>query len=252
MRIRNSGIALTLLASTLLAGCGGGGGGGSSNAMPAGPVVSALSFPLQSAQKALAAAGRTNSFTLSITAVSGTTALGPCSGSGSATDAPATTPTTFEGKLALSSVSTLTITSPASPGCNAVNITQNSTNFFDSNFVPVGNIIVGGDYSVFLIPPSVPTSVKVGDTGTIGTETSFTDSTKATPTGTVVTSYVIEADTSTTAIVNLISTNSDTAGTLTSTEEDRFRITAVGALTPISTILLSADASRTRVVLTYN
>jgi len=248
MRIRNSGIALTLLASTLLAGCGGG-GGGSSNPAPAVPVVSALSFPLQSAQKALDANGLTKSFTVSITSA---TVSGTCSGSGSATAAPATTPTTFEGKLALSSLNTLTITSPASTGCNAVNITQTSTDFFDTNFVPVGNIIVGGDYSLFLIPPSVPTSVKVGDTGTIGTETSFTDSTKATRTGTTVISYVIEADTSTTAIVNLISTNSDAAGTLTSTEQDRFRIPAVGALTPISSVIQGAVAPNTRIVLTYN
>jgi hypothetical protein len=251
MRIWNNGIALTLLASTLLAACGGGGGGGNS-AAPPGPVVSTLSFPLQSAQNASNATGLTRSFTVSVTAVSGTTTIGPCTGSGSITSAPATTPATFEGQAALSSVSTLTITTLASPGCNPVNTVQTSTDFFDSNFVPLGDAVAGGDYSLFQTPPLIPTSVKVGDTGTIGTENSFTDSTKTTATGKTVLSYVIEADTATTAIVNVIATFSDAAGNLTSTQQSRARITNIGALTPISVIAQSADATQTRVVLTYN
>jgi hypothetical protein len=248
MRILHNGIALTLLASTLLAACGGGGGGNA----PAGPVASTSSFPLQSAQNALTAAGQTRSFTVSITAVSGTTAIGPCTGSGSLTSAPATTPATFEGQPALSSVGTLNITTLASPGCNPVNVVQTGTDFFDSNFVPLGDTVVGGDYSLFQTPPLIPTSVKVGDTGTIGTENSFTDSTKLTATGKTVLSYVIEADTATTAIVNSIATFSDAAGNVTSTQQSRFRITTVGALTPISIITQSADATQTRIVVTFN
>jgi len=51
---------------------------------------------------------------------------------------------------------------------------------------------------------TIPTTVKVGDTGSIGTETKYTDSTKVTPSGVTVMSYIVEADTTSSAIVNLI------------------------------------------------
>lgn len=63
------------------------------------------------------------------------------------------------------------------------------------------------EYGVYQTPITIPSSVKVGDGATVGTETLYTDSTKFTPAGTDVDSYVVEPDTAQTAIVNLI-TNS--------------------------------------------
>ena len=74
----------------------------------------------------------------------------------------------------------------------------------------------------------------VGDTGTIGTTADFTDSSKITLAGKTVVSYVVEPDTASTAIVNLIFKTFDNSENLTSTEQDRYRISSTGALTPVS------------------
>ena len=244
MKLQATGFALTVLLSTLLIGCGGGGGGGGSAAQ-SGPVVSTLSFPLQTAQKTLAANGLTRSFAVSITAVSATTGTTvTCSGSGNTSDSPAATAATFEGSQALSAVSTITMIMSASTGCNAVTDTTTTTLYYDGNYVPLGTAIVGGDYGVYSTPPSVPASVNVNDTGIIGTENLYTNSTKATPNGSRAISFIVEPDTSTTAIVNLISKYSDAAGAATGTEQSRYRITALGALTPISSDIQFTNGNR--------
>lgn len=221
-----------------LSGCSGGGGGGGGSA-PAGPVTSTLSFPLQGAYKTLVANGLTKTFTVS----------GTCSGTGSKTSAPATTAATFEGVAGFSVVGTLTM---SLSNCTPASTAQTYTGYFDSNYVPLGMNSVGVNYGVYLIPPTIPTSVTVGGTAIYGTETLYTDSTKATGNGRIDQSYVIEADTSTTAIVNMIAKIYNAAGTLTATEQDRFRIAATGALTPISADIQYANGSTTHFVLTYN
>ncbi len=64
-------------------------------------------------------------------------------------------------------------------------------------------------------------------------------------------SYVVEADTATTAIINLVTTVYSATGTLTGTEQDRYRITSTGALTPVTTDIQYAGASLMHLVLTY-
>jgi len=237
MKIQHNVITLTLLASALLTACGGGGGGGA--ATPTGPVASTLSFPLQSARNTLIANGLTKTFTVS----------GTCSGTGSKTSAPAATAATFEGIAALSAVGTITM---SLSNCTPASTAQTSTFYFDSSYVSLGFNSVGVNYGVYLTPPIIPTSVTVGGTAIVGTETLYTDSTKATGNGRIDSSYVVEADTSTTAIVNLISKIYNAGGTLTATEQDRYRISAVGALTPISADIQYANGSSTHLILTYN
>lgn len=65
-------------------------------------------------------------------------------------------------------------------------------------------------------------------------------------------SYVVETDTATSAIVNLIAKNYNAAGTLTATEQTRYRIASTGALTPTSTDIQAANGSTNRFVFTYN
>lgn len=205
------------LSTTFLAACGGGG----DTPAPTGPVASSLSFPLQSGYRALVANGLSKNFTVS----------GTCTGSGNKSSSPATTAATFEGVAGLSATSTLTI---SLTNCTPASTAVTSTAYFDTNYDPRGFNSVGVNYGVYLTPLVIPTSVAVGGTGTAGTATLYTDSTKTTPNGSIVLSYVVEADTSTTAIVNLIANMYNTSGTLTATERSRFRITSTGALTPTS------------------
>lgn len=242
MRTFKSGVSLVFLIA-MLAGCGGGGGGGA--AAPATPVVSTLSFPLLSAYTSLNASGMSRSFTATVTIPTGIgSATVACSANGSATITPATTSATFEGKPALSSTTTLTVTTVASAVCSSASTTQTATNFFDSNYVDLGYSVAGGEYAVFLTPLSIPATAKVGDTAVAGTETLYTDSTKTTSSGTSVKSFVVEADTASTAIVNLIEKSMDATGNVTDTSQNRYRITAVGLLTPLSIDVQYADGSR--------
>ncbi len=185
MKIFRSIAGLRLTA--LLGACGGGGGGGTTTAQ--GPVASTLSFPMQSGYRALVANGLSKSVTIS----------GTCSGSGNISSSPANTAATFEGTQGFSAVSTLTANYT---NCTPASTAVTTTGYFDSNYDPRG--IVGINYGVFLTPLLIPTSVTVGGTGTLGTLTQYTDSSKSTADGRIDLSYVVEADTSTTAIVNLI------------------------------------------------
>jgi hypothetical protein len=217
----------------LLSACGGGGGSSGS-----GPVASSLTFPLATAYQAPIATGEASSFTIS----------GSCTGSGTHTVAAANTPVTFEGVAALSATSTWSM---AFNNCMPTTLVATSTAYYDSNYQLLGSWALGGSYGVYLTPPSIPGTVTVGSSGTIGTETLYTDSTKAVGDGSSVLSYVVEADTATTAIIKLVTTVYSATGTLTGTEQDRYRITSTGALTPVTTDIQYAGASLMHLVLTY-
>lgn len=219
----------------LLAACGGGGGG---SATASGPVTSTLSFPLQSGYRALLANGYAANFTIS----------GTCTGSGSHTVGAANTAATFEGTSALSAASTLTM---SLIGCTLATAGATSTSYYDSNYIPRGFSSVGVNYGVYLTAPFIPSTVSVGNTGTIGTETLYTNSTKAVGDGIDVSSYVVEPDTANTAIINLITRSYNAGGTLTFTEQDRYRIAASGVLTPVSTDIQYSSTSSTHLVLTF-
>ena len=216
-------LIIGLCFAVLLSACGGG------DSTPAtGPVVSTLSFPLKSAYSTLVANGYTKSYVVS----------GSCKGIASEITAPATGGQTFEGVTGqLSTALTLTINLTT---CTPPSITATVTAYYDTNYTPLG-FSSSGVYSVYLPPPSIPTSIMVGDTGTIGTATNFTGSSSTgTREGQTVVSYVVEPDTASTAIVNLIFQTFDTSGNLTSTEQDRYRISSTGALAPVSKDTLTA------------
>lgn len=217
-------LVIGLCFAALLSACGGGG----SDSTPApGPVTSTLSFPLKSAYSALVANGYTKRYDVS----------GSCNGFASEVTAPATGGQTFEGAPGqLSTALTLAITWTT---CARPSITATVTAYYDTNYTPLGFSSVGV-YSVYLPPLSIPASIMVGDTGTIGTTTNFTDSSKVALAGLTEVSYVVEPDTASTAIVNLIFKTSDILGNLTSTEQDRYRISSTGALTPVSKDTLTA------------
>ena len=225
-----------LFLAALLSACGGGSDGTSAVQQPA---ASTASFPLQSGFRALVANGLSKSFTIS----------GTCSGSGNKSTSPANTAATFEGTAGFSATSTLTL---SFSNCTPASTATTSTAYVDSNYDPLGFNSVGVNYGVYLTRLVIPTSVTVGATGTLGTQTLYTNSSKTTLNGKMNLSYVIEADTSTTAIVNLISKIYNTSGTLTATEQDRYRITSTGALAPISIDIQAANGSTNHLVLTFN
>jgi hypothetical protein len=228
--------AITLIIVSLaLAACGGGGGGSSSS----GPVTSTSSFPVESAYTTLIANGTSKAITIS----------GDCSGTGSRTASAATTPATFEGVAGFSAVGTLT-TSSATPCASSSATTY--TSYVDTNYVPLGFNSVGVNYGVYLTAPVFPVSAMVGNTGIIGTVTLYTDSTKSTGNGREDLSYVIEPDTASTAIVNVIAKLYNSGSVLTATEQDRFRIAATGALVPISADIQYANTSTLHLIFTYH
>lgn len=228
-------ILAVAISTTFLAACGGGGGGDTVT----GPIASTLSFPMLSGYKAIVASGLSKSFTVS----------GTCSGSGTKSSSPAATTATFEGVAGLSATSTLTM-SLTGTGCSP-SVAQSSTAYFDTNYIPRGFNSVGVNYGVYLIPLVIPTSVSVGGTGILGSETLYTDSTKTTGNGRIDQSYVIEADTANTAVVNLIAKIYNASGTLTATEQDRYRITSTGTLTPTSIDIQYANSSTAHLFLSF-
>ena len=193
---------------------------------------------MQTGYRTLVANGAANNFTIS----------GTCAGSGSHTIGAANTAATFEGSAALSGASTWTFTfTNCTPSSSAVT----STAYYDSNYVPRGFSSVGVNYGVYLTAPTIPSTVMVGNTGTIGTQTLYTNSTKTVGNGTTVVSYVVEADTANTAIVNLIARIYNAGGTLTATEQDRYRIDAAGTLTPVSADIQYSYTSTTHLVFAF-
>ncbi|MDD4912448.1 MAG: Ig-like domain-containing protein [Sideroxydans sp.] len=224
-------ISLTgCLAAVLLSSCGGGGNAG------LGTVTSNLSFPLQSSLRASTASGESTDFTVS----------GTCTGSASINSSPAT-PAMYGNISGVSSMTTLYV---SVPNCSPSYIYSSTTNYFDSNYDPLGSVDSSGEYGVFAIPPVIPASVHVGDTGTIGRIDYYSDAAHLFTTSHVEMSYAILPDTATTAFVNLISKSYDIGGVLTATQQDKYRIKSDGSLIPVSLDIQAANGANQHFVLT--
>jgi hypothetical protein len=213
----------------VFSGCGGGGGNAS------GPVVSTLHFPFLSAYQASTASGMSKAFTVS----------GDCSGSGTFIAAPATMLATFETVSAYSAGATFSWTAS---NCSSSTLTY--TAYYTTSYLPLGDSQTSL-YGVFAATPTIPALVSVGDTGIIGTETLYLNSSKGTQTGRYDYTYIIEADTATSAIVNIVRKIYNSGGTLTTTEQHRYRITETGPLTYAS-IVITHPSSSSILVFTYH
>lgn len=200
---------------SLLAGCGGGGGDGG------GAATATTSFPLKAGFSARVAGGSTDNFTVS----------GTCAGTATFTNGAATV-SSFEGVAGFAAAQTVTVNlTNCTPATNAVS----GVGYYDGSYSPLGSSILGVEYAKFLAaPPPLPTSVKVGDAAVYTTLTTYTDSTKSVITGQRILSYVVDADTANTAIVNLIAKAYNSSSQLLFTQQGRYRIAADGALTVVS------------------
>lgn len=210
----------------VLTACGGGGGGSDSPSSSSTTVASTLAFPLLSAYTNTLTSGFTKNLLVS----------GTCNGTAVLTQSPSVA-ASFQGTTGFSIVQTTNITLT---NCTPSTLNSVSTEYFDSNYQGLGFENASGLFGVYVNAQSMPVFVHVGDTGVLSVRTLYTDNTMATMSGHTDNSYAIEADTVSSAIVNFITRRYDIGNSLQSTSQERYRISASGALT-----LVSADVQYT-------
>lgn len=184
-------------------------------------ITSAASFALQRAYQARVAAGASDTLTVS----------GTCSGSSTIVVG---TPqaVSFEGLSALRTTQTNTLTLT---NCAPSTLVIYDQLYLDASSTPLGASQVGLDYAKLSATSTPwPVSVKVGDAGTIATFTTYADDTKTVTIGRRVMTYVVEPDSTTTAIVNIISKSYDTSDQLLLNQQVRYRIDSAGKLELVS------------------
>jgi len=195
------------------------------------------SFPLQAGIRARVAGGSTDNFSIS----------GTCAGTATFTNGAAAA-STFEGVSGFAAPTTVTVNfTNCTPATNALS----GIGYVDGNYSPLGSSIPGVEYTKFVsVPAPLPASVRVGDTAVYSAQTTYTDSTKSVTTGERILSYVIEADTATTATVNLITKGYDTSNQLLFTQQTRYRIAGDGTLTIVSIDVQFSTTSTNRLIYT--
>jgi hypothetical protein len=225
----------TIGALLALGGCGGGGSNASSSTET---TTSTANFPLRSGYQALIGQSEVNSFSIS----------GTCTGNATETRSAATS-ATFEGLPGVSTTTTLTGTYS---NCTPASFAGTSVGYYDTNYKPVGSENLGTEYAVYSTSSDLPTSVKVGDTAQFATVDVYSSSTKQVRNGTRVLSFTVEADSSSTAIVNLIAKGYNASNQLLYTQQSRYRINTSGQLTAVSKDIQYSTTSTSRMVWTKN
>jgi hypothetical protein len=225
-------VAVVLVVASLI-GCGGGGGGS-----PAAPVASTDNFPLTTILTN-SLQSSSNTFT-----ISGTSSGAAVSGSGTVTRG-SLSAGTFEGSAAQQRTTTVTGSFTVNGSTYSLNSSQIS--WVDSNNSPVGES-GGTDYVVVTGTPTIPATIRVNDTGTLYTANRYSNNTKSVLRGTLTLTYVVEADTASTALLTLIRAEKDTSGTTTSTSSAQARITPAGGLSRVKETSLEGATS---LVITY-
>jgi hypothetical protein len=218
----------------LLSACGGGGGGGA-----AAPVASTDLFPLMTVYTNTIATSSSNNYT-----ISGSVSGFAVSGSGTVTRGNLSAGT-FDGAPAQQR--TTTATGSFTVNSTTVPLNTSSITWVDSNYVPKGES--GSDeYVVVTGTPTIPTSARVNDTGTLYTANRYASSSKAVLLGTTRATYVVEADTANTALVTLILEEKNTSNATTTTSSAQLRITPLGTFTRIKETVVEGTSALT---LTY-
>lgn len=218
MRLRN--VLLAGLASIVLFGCGGGGGGNDPAPVP---PATTDTYQLWRAWVNYATTSATRNFT-----ISGSVNGVEVSGSGSATMG-ALTSGTFEGKAALRK--TTLVSGTVSGAGLTVPYGVSSTTYLDTNYLPLG--VSGTEYAV-VTATSIPQTAKVNDTGVLYTATRYPSSAKSYSTGTSVVSFALAPETSSSALLKVVSVDKTPGGAVEGTTIQTFRITPEGALTALT------------------
>ena len=214
---------IAIVGLSLLSACGGGGDGGGGGT-PA-PVASTSVFNLQAAYKSDNATSSSNRLT--ITGMQGTS---PVSGNATA-ETGAVTSGTFEGQPALQQrtiiFGSITFNNQTVP------ISWSKISWMDTNYMPRGQSQSGKEYTVVDGTATLPTAAKVNDTGAFFTAKSYTTSDKTTLLATKTVTYLMEADTATTALVTLITVVKNNAGNTIGTTTNQYRVTTANVFTRI-------------------
>ena len=214
---------------TLLSACGGGGGGVS------GPVASTESFPLRTVWANLLTTPSTNKVTVSGTNKNG----GAITGSGTNTIS-GLSAGTFEGMPAQKQTQT-TAVSLVSNG-ETIPVNDSFDTWVGSDYAPKGESSVSSNY-VVVTAASLSSAARVNDTGTAYTANLYADSTKAVLRGTRTASYVLEADTASTALLSLIFEDKNTSNVTTNKSTQQLRITTTGTFTRIKETIVEGGST---------
>ena len=164
--------------------------------------------------------------------VSGTVGGKAATGSGTFTYT-AAIGSTFEGQSAFKEV--IALATVISAGGITLPFSDVRDNYFTTNYNPLGSSSPSGlDYCVVQGSPSYPHSVKVGDTLTIGTYNCYQDDTKNVATENDIERLVVETDTQTTVLVNVITEGFTLTNTLDFKTEERYRVDENGDMNLVS------------------
>jgi len=217
---------------SLLSACGGGGG-------VSGPVASSESFSLVKLWANMLTTPSTNKVT-----ITGTTKDGAVTGSGTSTLS-GLSAGTFESMPAQKQTQTMAISLVINGQTIPVN--DKIDTWVDSNNTPKGES--GGDYYVVVTAlGNLPTAARINDTGNLFTANLYADSTKAVLRGTRTVSYLLEADTASTALASLIIEDKNTSKVTTSKSTQQLRITPTGTFTRIKETSVEGTTS---ILITY-
>jgi hypothetical protein len=196
----------------LLTACGGGGDGGT--ASPVSTPLSISTAPL----KNLRQIATSSTFSIS----------GNCSGNGTENSGAPYATNLYGAKYGKTTVTTFNYTNCTGSG------TVTSNQFFDSNFSTVAILGSDGKFTEGTVVNAVPATVKVGDTLTLSNLRTFANSSKSAQIQTGVQSIVVEADTSTSVIVNLVTQIYDSSNRLFLTGQFRYRLSSNGQVKELS------------------
>lgn len=206
-------LACCAVLAAALSACGGGSdaGGGSGTGVGTGIGNPITVFPLQAAYKSFFINGYTQAFTIS----------GSCSGSVVLRSARAVS-ASFEG---FSGYDSVVVNDFNAPSCGLTGTGAATHQYVDAEHRLLGfSVDANGGYGVYETPVTLPVFVRVGETGALGRQQLYTDSSRTVPTGTRQLSYAIVGETNSTAVVQFIAQNYDMLGRLLSTQTTAYRL----------------------------
>jgi len=210
-----------------LTACGGADGFDFTLGPSPGPTNPDLSFPF--AQAVADFASTNHSYNVN---VSGTIGGKAATGSGTTTYT-AVVGSTFEGQSALKG--TVALATVISAGGTTLPFSAVGYGYLTTNYDPLGSSSPGGlDYCVVKGNPSYPHTVEVGDTVIVGTYNCYQDDTKNVATENDIERLVVEADTSTTVLVNVITETYTLTNSFDFKTEERYRVDENGEMNLIS------------------
>ena len=236
-------ISVILFSALVISACGGGGGDGSVTTSSA-TTTAIPTFPLAQAVANSLSSDRVIDYDLS-----GNTDSASVTGSGTITYSAAFETnfigTDFEEQAALAQ--TVTTRGTETENGTTLPYVSTVTAYYTTNYDPLGIDSIGS-YCVVQGSPSYPSSVKVGDTGSLSSSDCYQDSSMAGKIGTDVAVYVIEEDSATTAIVNIIVTTYSLSNRPVARSQSRSRIDQVGNMVPLTLINTNYETSPTSVM----